>query len=163
MDSSRLRSSARTSVNNNINANSLNRKDENNRAYYGKVASTPSNDNQLMNKFFPSPTENASFIQGEIENHIGLNGSDLTVNSVVGVNSGINQNRTQLKSIPLLINNNINNISSNSNNGDDIISCQRIRKVVISNESSDQELKVKEEYLNHLRSIDLNKFSFPNE
>jgi hypothetical protein len=159
MDSNRLRS--RNSVNNG-NTNILNRKDENNRAYYGKVASTPSNDNQMINKFFPSPTENASFIQGEIENHIGLNGSDLTVNSVV-VNSGANQNRVQIKSIPLLINNNINNISSNSNNGEDIISCQRIRKVVISNESSDHELKAKEEYLNHLRSIDLNKFSFPNE
>lgn len=39
----------------------------------------------------------------------------------------------------------------------------RMSKVVINNNVIDEEIRVRENYLNQLKSIDLNKFSFPNE
>ena len=39
----------------------------------------------------------------------------------------------------------------------------RMSKVVINNDAIDEELRVRENYLNQLKSIDLAKYSFPNE
>lgn len=49
-------------------------------------------------------------------------------------------------------------------NDDDIISYQRVKKVIrIDTTSIDDEIEAREAYLNHLKSIDLDKYSFPNE
>ena len=39
----------------------------------------------------------------------------------------------------------------------------RMAKLVINNDAIDEELRVRENYLNQLKSIDLSKYSFPNE
>lgn len=39
----------------------------------------------------------------------------------------------------------------------------RMSKIVINNDAIDEELRVRENYLNQLKSIDLTKYSFPNE
>ena len=45
----------------------------------------------------------------------------------------------------------------------DVISYQRVKKIVIDTSSLDDEIRARENYLNHLKSIDLDKYSFPNE
>lgn len=45
-----------------------------------------------------------------------------------------------------------------------IISSNLIKKVIITtNLQREQELKMKENYLKHLKSIDISKYSYPNE
>lgn len=46
---------------------------------------------------------------------------------------------------------------------DDVISYQRVKKVIVEHTGIDEEIEARENYLNHLRSIDLSKYSFPNE
>lgn len=45
----------------------------------------------------------------------------------------------------------------------DVISYQRIKKVIFEQTGIDGEIEARENYLNHLKSIDLTKYSFPNE
>ena len=53
---------------------------------------------------------------------------------------------------------------SNVTNPDDVISYQRVKKVIInSSESNQVQLKIKEQILSQLKSIDLAKYSFPHE
>jgi hypothetical protein len=45
-----------------------------------------------------------------------------------------------------------------------VISYQRVKRFIVnSSESSEVQLKIKEQILNQLKSIDIAKFSFPNE
>ncbi|CAF0803999.1 unnamed protein product [Brachionus calyciflorus] len=77
-----------------------------------------------------------------------------------GINSASNSNRN----LSVLGNNkNINNVSAshNPNSSNDGISFQRVKKAFY--EPADELLKQKENMLQHLKSIDLSKYSFPNE
>ena len=50
--------------------------------------------------------------------------------------------------------------------GGDVISYQRVKKTISRSTYQDQideEIKVREDYLNRMKSIDLEKYSFPNE
>lgn len=56
--------------------------------------------------------------------------------------------------------------SNDSANSHDIISSYVVKKVITNTSfqrDRDDELRVKENYLNHLKSIDITKFSYPNE
>lgn len=44
-----------------------------------------------------------------------------------------------------------------------VVSSQRVKKVIIETSLVDDEIQQREAYLNHLKSIDLSKYSFPNE
>lgn len=85
--------------------------------------------------------------------------------NIIDITNGANASRTN---VPILGNNiNINNISNNTSNNNstqDIISYQRVKKILIDPANSNEaQLKAKENMLNHLKSIDLAKYSFPNE
>lgn len=148
----------------------MNSSDKNRRLITASTPSqtvSPTKPKIYVNLPSPADANHISFIEnaggaGANENFHYLNGSDLI--STSGLANGshhFNPTRTsslQVKSFPLLANNNINNVSANS---EDVISFQRIRKVVT--EDIDQLIRAKEDYVKNLRSIDLNKFSFPNE
>lgn len=54
-------------------------------------------------------------------------------------------------------------INGNGVSSSEVISYQRVKKTILNSSSIDDEIKIREEYLNQLASIDLNKYSFPNE
>lgn len=56
-----------------------------------------------------------------------------------------------------------NSASSPRLSPDDVISYQRVKKIIVEHTGIDDEIEARENYLNHLRSIDLSKYSFPNE
>lgn len=115
-----------------------------------QTTSTPCHDTNTtksnpIHDYFISPNTNSSLI--------GLNGSEFCANS-------------GSRNVPILGNNiNINNISNSSTNiSQEMLSYQRVKKVVYdSAQSNEYQLKEKEQMLNHLKSIDLAKYSFPNE
>ena len=55
-------------------------------------------------------------------------------------------------------------LKTNLNESSQLIKSHEIKKLIITaNMQREQELRVKENYLNHLKSIDIAKFSYPNE
>ena len=56
------------------------------------------------------------------------------------------------------------NSSQTSMNSNDMMGNQYLKKTIIDhNQQREEELKIKENYLNQLKSIDIKKFSYPNE
>ena len=70
------------------------------------------------------------------------------------------------KPATVLTNSNISNINNNANSlsmdNENVMSYQRVKKI-ITQDSNDEKLRQKELMLKHLKSIDLSKYSFPNE
>lgn len=108
-----------------------------------QTTSTPCHDNQ-----------NVLPIHGGSIHEFFMNGSE------------INTSHNSTRNVPILGQNiNINNVSSAaSTSATEVISYQRVKKVIYENvEANEALLKQKENALNHLKSIDLSKYSFPNE
>ncbi len=99
--------------------------------------------------YFSSPNLNSS-VNGLLN---GLNDIDMSANGL----------RNEANKIPTIVINKSNN-SHCAMNSSDLISGQYIKKVIIEhNQHREDELKRKESYLNQLKSIDITKFSYPNE
>ena len=69
----------------------------------------------------------------------------------------------RLSSVPAIVISTSNVPQLNDKENQNIISYQRVIKNIVVNDISDAEIKLKEEYVSRLKSIDLNQFSFPNE
>jgi hypothetical protein len=55
-------------------------------------------------------------------------------------------------------------LKTNLKESSHLIKSHEIKKLIITaNMHREEELRVKENYLNHLKSIDISKFSYPNE
>lgn len=123
------------------------------------------------------PSTNASYITGDhhgkTENLISFNGSEIlnynSNTSKVIVNKSVlstNININNVSSASNMMNNpNLSNINNNRTADGEVISSQRVKKIIIQNpnQANEVQLKEKEIILKHLQSIDLTKFSFPNE
>ena len=121
-----------------------------------QTTSTPFNQTNL-------PPISANPIQ--INSYIGNNQSQIIsppqFNDISDL-SKVNNNKSQQNYPPPPLINIINNSSLMSE--ERVISYRRIKKTVTeSEELKEIELREKEQYLQQLKSIDLNKFSFPNE
>ena len=105
---------------------------------------TNPNNGSSIHEYFTSP------VDGLYASLIGINRTDL---------SSTNRNAVLCNNI------NINNTTENNSNlTQDIMSYQRVKKIIIdSAQSNEAQLKAKENMLQHLKSIDLSKYSFPNE
>ena len=120
---------------------------------------------------------NASYLHSPIDGrHENTNLMVFNVPDMSGVNTS-NQNIQLIvpslgyKPATVLTNSNISNINNNASNSnslsmdnENVMSYQRIKKIVINTQdSNDEKLRQKELMLKHLKSIDLSKYSFPNE
>jgi hypothetical protein len=147
--------------------------------------STPYNDTigkkPGLNVSYSSPSNQSCLTDNKhLANVITLNGSEISFKAVNSANKNVlaaNINISNVSSGSLLAmggggaggHNNSTNGSSNhrlseNSNNPDVVSYQRIKKVVIETSTSTaSQVKLKEDQLRHLQSIDLNKYSFPNE
>lgn len=96
--------------------------------------------------YFSSP--NLTSLENGLLN--GLNDIDVSTN---GLNRFVSNTKASV----------VVNKSCNNLNSDEIVSTNVTKKYVTINSAKDEELKAKEDYLNHLKSIDMTKYSYPNE
>ena len=117
---------------------------------------------------------NVSYLQSPIYgrheniNQMGINVPDMSAVNTSNQNIQLIVPNLGYKPATVLTNSNISNINNNANSlsmdNENVMSYQRVKKIIINTQdSNDEKLRQKELMLKHLKSIDLSKYSFPNE
>lgn len=122
-----------------------------------QTTSTPNDDKKSKTAILPASTDfsfmNASRDDPQIDS-FALN------QKVPNLSSLLNGTNTSKVSSNLSNNQSAVSDGPQSSSGEIVV---RMSRLVINNDAIDDQLRVRENYLNRLKSIDLSKYSFPNE